>query len=155
MTSISDKDDVVTLLERLEKVCREVKGLPEFVKASMALNVRCLITDLDELEGLVEQAKEHVESMSDIDDTPYLDISEGLHFETIKNALYYMDSLDEDCQVEIFDIVLKESTCFDTDIERFNVSITDAKKDWFVISANERDTALEACKALTTLLENE
>ena len=152
---IHDKDSVVTLLERLERVCREVKGLPEFVKRGMALNVGCLVTDLDELEGLVEQGREHVESMSDIDDAPDLDISEGLHFEAIKNALCYMDSLDEDCQVEIFDIVLKESTCFDTDVERFNVSIKDAGKDWFVISTNERDTALEACKTLTTLLENE
>lgn len=155
MTAIYDKDNVLTLLERLERVCREVKGLPDDVRQGIAVNAGCLVTDLDELEELVEQGREHVESMKDVDDAPNLDISEGLHFGAIKSALYYMDSLDEDCQVEIFDIVLKESTCFDTDIERFNQSIKDAGKDWFVISAKERDTALEACKTLTTLLENE
>ena len=61
MSTIHDKDSVVSLLERLGRVCREVKGLPEFVKRSMALNAGLLETDLDELEGLVEQAKEHVE----------------------------------------------------------------------------------------------
>ena len=63
-----DKDGVTGLLERLERVCREVKGLPEFVKRGMALNAGCLVTDLDELEGLVEQAREHVESMKDPDE---------------------------------------------------------------------------------------
>ena len=155
MTSIHDKDGVMELFERLERVCREVKGLPDFAKLSIALNAGCLVRELDNLEELVSEAKEHVESMKDPDDAPDLDISEGLHFSAIKSALYHMDSLDEDCQVEIFDIVLKESTCFDTDIERFNQSIKDAGKDWFVISTNERDTALEACKTLTTMLEDE
>ena len=64
---MQDKDSVVGLLERLERVTREVKGLPDFVKRGMALNVGCLVTDLDELEGLVEQGREHVESMVDGD----------------------------------------------------------------------------------------
>ena len=58
---MQDKDSVVGLLERLERVCREVKGLPEDVKGKIAVNAGCLVTDLDELEGLVEQAKTVVE----------------------------------------------------------------------------------------------
>ena len=49
MTGVYDKNNVVTLLERLERVCREVKGLPDDVKDRMALNVGCLVTDLDPL----------------------------------------------------------------------------------------------------------
>ena len=64
---IHDKDSVVGLLERLERVLREVKGLPDEIKDRIALNVGCLVTDLDELEGLVEQGREHVESMVDGD----------------------------------------------------------------------------------------
>ena len=64
---IYDKDGVTGLLERLEKVCREVKRLPDEIKDRIALNVGCLVTDLGELEGLVEQGREHVESMVDGD----------------------------------------------------------------------------------------
>ena len=66
---IYDKDSVVGLLERLERVTREVKGLSEDVKQSIALNAGCLVTDLDELEGLVEQAKDCVnDDLHDGDD---------------------------------------------------------------------------------------
>lgn len=61
MTAINDKDGVTGLLERLERVCREVRGLPDEIKGRMALNVGCLVNDLDELEGLVEQARDCVE----------------------------------------------------------------------------------------------
>ena len=66
---MQDKDSVVGLLERLERVLREVKGLPDEIKDRMALNAGCLVTDLDELEGLVEQAKDCVnDNLHDGDD---------------------------------------------------------------------------------------
>ena len=36
--------------------------MPDEIKDRIALNVGCLVTDLDELEGLIEQGREHVES---------------------------------------------------------------------------------------------
>ncbi len=76
MTSIHDKDGVVALLERLGRVCREVKGLPSFAKHSIAVNAACLETDLDELEGLVTQACDVVREIYDADETPHLDITD-------------------------------------------------------------------------------
>ena len=58
---MQDKDSVVGLLERLERVTREVKGLDEDVKGQIAVNAGCLVTDLDELEELVGQARTYVE----------------------------------------------------------------------------------------------
>ena len=60
MGPINDKDDVVKLLECLERVCREVRGLPDFVKRTMAVQAGCLESELDELESLVTQAREVV-----------------------------------------------------------------------------------------------
>ena len=143
---IDDKDSVTTLLERLERVCREVKGLPEDVKQGIAVQAGCLVTDLDELEGLVEQCREHVETMRDSDDSVDLDIKE--HFSAIKSALYYMDSLDEDKQVEIFDIVVTEITAFDSDVERLNECLVDAKKPWRVIDSTQYETLKELVDSL-------
>ena len=75
MTSINDKDGVVKLLERLERVSREIKGLPDFVKRTMAVQAGCLESDLDELEGLVTQVCDVVREMYDADETPHLDIT--------------------------------------------------------------------------------
>ena len=41
---MQDKDSVVGLLERLERVCREVKGLSEDVKGKIAVNVGCRLS---------------------------------------------------------------------------------------------------------------
>ena len=76
---IHDKDSVVGLLERLERVLREVKRLSEDVKGKIALNAGCLVTDLDELERLVEQAREHVEEMKDPDEYFDLDLDNQEH----------------------------------------------------------------------------
>lgn len=128
MTSIHDKDDVVKLLERLERVSREVKGLPDFVKRSISVNAGCLETDLDELEGLVTQACDVVREMYDADETPHLDITEAPHRSAIKYALRFIDQLDDDDQLEVLEIAIKESTVFDTDIERLNDMLLDCKK---------------------------
>ena len=137
------KNSVVTLLERLERVCREVKGLPEDVKQGIAVQAGCLVTDLDELEGLVEQAKEHVETMRDSDDSVELDIKDAGHRSSIRYALYFIDTLDDDDQVEIFDVVVKEITAFDSDIERLNECLVDAKKPWRVIDSTQYETLKE------------
>lgn len=137
MTSIHDKDGVVALLERLERVCREVRGLPSFAKRTMAVQAACLESDLDELEGLVTQACDVVREMHDADETPHLDITEAPHRSAIKDALRFIDQLDDDDQLEVLEIAIKESTVFDTDIERLNDMLLDCKKEWFVINRSE------------------
>ena len=86
MSTINDKNSVVTLLERLERVCREVKVLDETVKQGIAVQAGCLVTDLDDLEGLIEQCKTVVEdelhdgdgfvAYSDLSDEGYIHESE-------------------------------------------------------------------------------
>ena len=155
MTSIHDKDGVMELLERLERVCREVKGLPDFAKLSIALNAGCLVRELDNLEELVSEAKEHVESMKDPDEYFDLDLDNDDHYKAVGDAMVNLDGINERDQINIIKEALQASNCFDTNIEGLNSMLQTINKPWFVISTNERDTALEACKTLTTVLENE
>ena len=134
---INDKDGVVTLLERLERVSREVKGLPSFAKRNMAVQAGCLESDLDELEGLVTQACDVVREMHDSHETGNLDITEAPHRSAIKDVLRFIDQLDDDDQLEVLEIAIKESTVFDTDIERLNSMLEDTGKEWFVITRSE------------------
>ena len=131
---IYDKDSVVTLLERLERVLREVKGLPEDVKGKIALNAGCLVTDLDELEGLVEQAREHVESMKDPDEYFDLDLDNDEHYKAVLDAMVSLHSVNERDQINIIKEVLVSSDCFDTNIEGLNSMFRNIDKPWFVIS---------------------
>ena len=155
MTAINDKNSVVTLLERLERVCREVRGLPDEIKGRMAINAGCLVNDLDDLEGLLEQAREHVESMKDPDEYFDLDLDNDDHYKAILDAMVSLHSINDRDQINIIKEALEASDCFDDNIEGLNSMFKAIDKPWFVISAKERDTALEACKTLTTLLENE
>ena len=112
---IYDKDNVVGLLERLERVCREVKGLPDFVKRGMALNVGCLVTDLDELEGLVEQARTYVED----------DLYE------------YSDNLwdlDTDAQIEVIKEALESDENMLADAESWNEMLADARPELIMVN---------------------
>ena len=148
MSTINDKNNVVTLLERLERVCREVKSLPDDVKQGIAVQAGCLVNDLDGLEGLVEQCKEHVETMRDSDDSVDLDIKDEGHRSSIRYALRFIDTLDDDDQVEIFDVVVTEITAFDSDIERLNECLVDAKKPWRVIDSTQYETLKELVDSL-------
>lgn len=133
MSTIYDKDGVTGLLERLEKVCREVKGLPDFVKRGMALNVGCLVTDLDELEGLVEQAKTVVED----------DLYE------------YSDNLwdlDADTQIEVIEEALKSDENMLADAKSWNKMLADARPNLIVLN---KESLEKVADLLTTLLENE
>ena len=118
---IDDKDSVVSLLERLERVSREVKGLPEFVKRSLALNAGLLENDLDDLEGLIEQCKTVIED--DLHDgdgfVAYSDlVDEGYHheseinckdnFELILDAIRNLHCADSDDQEKLILEVLKK-----------------------------------------------
>ncbi len=49
----------------------------------------------------------------------------------------FIDQLDDDDQLEVLETAIKESTLFDTDIERLNSMLEDAGKDWFVITRSE------------------
>lgn len=129
---IYDKDHVVTLLERLERVCREVKGLPDFVKRGMALNVGCLVTDLDELEGLLEQAKTVVEDLYDYSDNLW--------------------DLDSDTQIDVIKEVLKSDENMLADTESWNEMLADARPNLIVVNKKSLEKVADL---LTTLLENE
>lgn len=137
MTSIHDKDGVVALLERLERVCREVKGLPSFVKHTMAVQAGCLETELDELEGLVIQARECVGEMLDSHETGNLDITDSDHSDAIIDALDSLGNCNERTQIKVIKAAIEASDCFDTDIERLNSMLEDAGKEWFVIIRSE------------------
>ena len=112
---MQDKDSVVGLLERLERVCREVKGLPDFVKQSIALNAGCLVTDLDELEGLVEQARACVED----------DLYE------------YSDNLwdlDTDTQIEVIKEALESDENMLADAESWNEMLANARPELIMVN---------------------
>ena len=129
---IHDKDSVVGLLERLERVCREVKGLPDFVKRGMALNVGCLVTDLDELEGLIEQARTYVED----------DLYE------------YSDNLwdlDTDTQIEVIKEALESDENMLADAESWNEMLADERPELIMVNKKSLEKVADL---LTTLLEN-
>lgn len=122
MSSINDKDGVVALLERLGRVCREVKGLPSFAKHSMAVQAGCLESDLDELEDLVAQAKTIVEDdlvnvrddywyqEDDLQDYGYIHKSEikcRNNIDLVNSALDDLHRATSDEQVELVTKVLK------------------------------------------------
>lgn len=130
---IYDKDSVVGLLERLERVCREVKGLPDEIKDRMALNVGCLVTDLDDLEGLVEQARACVED----------DLYE------------YSDNLwdlDTDTQIEVIKEALESDENMLADAESWNEMLADARPELIMVNKKSLEKVADL---LTTLLENE
>lgn len=120
MISINDKDGVVALLERLERVCREVKGLPDFAKRNMAVQAGCLESDLDELEGLIEQACDVVREMHDGDGfVAYSDLAdEGYYheseinckdnFKLVLEAIRNLHRADSDDQEKLILEVLKK-----------------------------------------------
>lgn len=137
MTSINDKDDVVKLLERLERVSREIKGLPAFAKSKMAVDAGVLETELDELEGLVTQAKDVVEDMHDSDDIGDIDLTNELHRDIVADALESIGALDEYSQIILIERAIKASDCFDANLEGFNSMLQDCKKEWFVIDRSQ------------------
>lgn len=137
MTSINDKDDVTALLERLERVCREVKGLPSFAKHSMAVNAGCLESDLDELEDLVTQACEVVGEMHDADETGNLDITNSDHSDAITDALESLGECSERTQIKIIKTAIEMSDCFDANLEGLNSMLADCDKPWVVIDRSQ------------------
>lgn len=83
------------------------------------------------------QACDVVRDLLDSDAIPDLDITEAPHRSAIKDALRFIDQLDDDDQLEVLETAIKESTVFDTDIERLNSMLEDAGKEWFVIIRSE------------------
>ena len=137
MGPINDKDGVVRLLERLERVSREIKGLPSFAKCSIAVNAGCLETDLDELEGLVAQACDVVREMYDSHETGNLDITDSDHSDAIIDALDSLGDCNERTQIKVIKTAIEMSDCFDANIEGLNSMLEDAGKEWFVITRSE------------------
>ena len=157
MGPINDKDGVVRLLESLERVCREIKGLPDFVKRTMAVNAGCLETDLDELEDLVTQARECVEDdLVDTDDGEYYhrdelrddgyihesEINCKDNFEIVLDALGNLNRATSDEQIELVMKVLKTQDTITTATE-LSAILHDTRIDARAVSVETLETVLE------------
>ena len=99
----------------------------------MALNVGCLVTDLDELEELVGQARTYVED----------DLYE------------YSDNLwdlDTDAQIEVIKGALESDENMLADAESWNEMLADARPELIMVNKKSLEKVADL---LTTLLENE
>ena len=157
--TINDKSGVVTLLELLENVSRQVKDLPEFVKQGIALNAACLTTDLDELESLVRQAIDVVNDQlhdgegyyqeSELSTYGYIhesDINCSDNFEPVLDALKNLHRADSDDQERLILEVLKRQ---DTITDATHLSAILHKTD-----LNFRCVENDTLESVLTLLRN-
>ena len=79
------KYDVISALETLERVLREVRLLDPSLIDSLAVKAGVMSSDVVEAESNLTQCIEHIiESMVDVDGAPTLDIKDNRdHFEAL------------------------------------------------------------------------
>jgi len=130
------KDEVLTALNTLSRIMREVRALDNETKRLISVNAGCSATDVDECEGVVDAIHEYItDEMCDLDNIPALDID--ANFDIIDDALEHVDRLSERHQISILDTVMRNVDCFDSNIEGLNELLKECNKPWLVIHRDE------------------
>lgn len=109
----------LTLLERL---VREVAGMPDFFKRIIALNIGCTVAELESLGDALAGLKQSGVSIGS---------DEG--FDAVTEALGSLWSLSVDHQMRAIETVLQNADCFDGDIKAFNAMLLRINKPWAVV----------------------
>lgn len=130
-----DKYDVISALETLERVLREVRLLDPSIIDSLAVRAGVLSSDVVEAESNLTQCIEYIhESMVDVDEAPKLDIKDNYdHFQAVEDELSFTGTLSEAKQIRLIKQALGTSDCFDNNLEGLNSMLKAMDKSWTVI----------------------
>lgn len=125
---------VISALEGLERILREVRQLDPSLIDSIAVKAGVLSSDVVEAESNLTQCIEYIHSgMVDVDETPKLDIEGNYdHFTAVEHELSFISTLDEPYQIRLIKQALGTSDCFDTNLEGLNSMLKAMGKPWTV-----------------------
>ena len=129
-----DRYKVISTLETLERILREVRLLDPSLIDSIAVKAGVLSSDVVEAESNLTQCVEYIhESMLDVDDPPELDLKDNYdHFTVVEHELSFISTLDEPYQIRFIKQALGTSDCFDDNLEGFNSMLRAMGKPWTV-----------------------
>ena len=129
-----DKDEVISTLEALERVLREVRQLDPSLIDQVAVKAGVLSSDVVEAESNLTQCVEYIiESMVDVDEAPKLDIKGNYdHFKAVEHELSFTGTLSEAKQIRLIKQALGTSDCFDNNLEGLNSMLKAMGKPWAV-----------------------
>lgn len=125
---------VISALETLERILREVRQLDPSIKDSIAVRAGVLSSDVLEAESKLTQCIEYIhENMVDVDEAPKLDIrGNDDHFTAVEDELSFISTMAEVYQIRLIKQALGTSDCFDNNIEGFNSMLKAMGKPWTV-----------------------
>ena len=128
------KYKVISTLEALERVLREVRQLDPSLIDSLAVKAGVLSSDVVEAESNLTQCIEYIHSsMVAVDDAPKLDTKDNYdHFQAVEDELSFISTLDEPYQIRLIRQALGTSDCFDYNIEGLNSMLKAMGKPWTV-----------------------
>ena len=126
--------NVISTLEGLERILREVRQLDPNLIDSLAVRAGVLSSDVLEAESKLTGCIEYIhESMVDVDETPKLNIKDSYdHFTAVEDELSFISTLDEAKQIRLIKQALGTSDCFDNNLEGFNSMLKAMGKPWTV-----------------------
>ncbi len=129
-----DKYDVISALETLERVLREVRLLDPNLIDSLAVRAGVMSSAVVEAESKLTECIEYIiESMVDVDEAPKLDIKGNYdHFTAVEDELSFTGTLDEAYQIRLIKQALGTSDCFDDNLEGLNSMLKAMGKPWTV-----------------------
>lgn len=125
---------VISTLEALERILREVRLLDPSLIDSLAVRAGVMSSDVVSAESKLTECIEYIiESMVDVDDAPKLDITGNCdHFQAVEDELSFISTLDEVYQIRLIKQALGTSDCFDNNLEGFNSMLRAMGKPWTV-----------------------
>ena len=129
-----DRYEVISTLETLERVLREVRQLDPSLIDSLAVKAGVMSSDVVEAESKLTECIEYIHSsMVDVDEAPKLDIKGNYdHFTAVEDELSFISTLDEAYQIRLIKQALGASDCFDNNLEGLNSMLKAMDKPWTV-----------------------
>ena len=135
------KYEVISNLEALERVLREVRLLDPSLIDSLAVKAGVMSSDVLEAESKLTECVEYIHStMVDVNDAPKLDIKDNYdHFKAVEHELSFISTLDEPYQIRLIKQALGTSDCFDNNLEGLNSMLKAMGKPWTVRHNEDED----------------
>ena len=135
------KYEVISNLEALERVLREVRLLDPSLIDSLAVKAGVMSSDVLEAESKLTECVEYIHStMVDVNDAPKLDIKDNYdHFKAVEHELSFISTLDEPYQIRLIKQALGTSDCFDDNLEGLNSMLKAMGKPWTVRHNEDED----------------
>jgi len=135
------KYEVISNLEALERVLREVRLLDPSLIDSLAIKAGVMSSDVLEAESKLTECIEYIhDTMVDVNDAPKLDIKDNYdHFRAVEHELSFISTLDEPYQIRLIKQALVTSDCFDDNLEGLNSMLKAMGKPWTVRHNEDED----------------